>query len=398
VLTVSTYELKPGQVLAAPVANPEQPDQTLLNRGYTLQPAVIQRLKDLGIDYVFIDFPGLDDLDKLLAPQLSPERQKIYTQIKKTIETVQRSAKPVIAFSDYYNATHDMICTLMGQGTNPLFMEQMARTSSDAVGHATAVAHLSLLLAIKLEGYIIQERSRLPAAHAKETVNLGVAAMLHDLGKTKLEKSLQTRHVLTEGEIDDTTRVKWEEHSRLGYEMIQGNVEATAASAVLHHHLRFDGEGFPVTIQNDGSKTIMQGRKIHIFARILGAADLYDRLCTNANGRRRPNIEVLHLLRTNHAGFVDPMILKTIACVTPPFLPGATVGLSDGTRAIVTNVNPDAPYYPPIHRLKDEQTLDETTIYLQPNTGPRIESVSGISIAQLLPGCDKPTIDDAAAA
>jgi hypothetical protein len=84
------------------------------------------------------------------------------------------------------------------------------------------------------------------------------------------------------------------------------------------------------------------------------------------------------------------MILNTIACVTPPFLPGATVGLSDGTRAIVTNVNADAPYFPPVRRLKDEETLDETTVRLQANAGPQIQSVSGVNIAQLLPGCEKP--------
>lgn len=397
-LTVSTFELKPGQVLAAPVANPEQPEQTLLNRGYVLQDAVIKRIKDLGIAFVFVDFPGLDDLDKMLTPQLSPERQRIYTNIKKSIESAQRHTKPTISFADYYSSTRDMICTLMGAGPNPVFMEQMARLAGDAVGHATAVAHLALVLGIKLESYVIAERSRLPAGHAKEIANLGVAGMFHDLGKTKLPKPIMTRHIATEGPIDDAMRAEWEQHPRLGYEMIQGGVEATAASAVLHHHQRYDGEGFPISVGTDGSKSKLAEKRIHIFARILGAADLFDRLCTDANGQRRPNIEVLHLMRTTHAGVVDPIILRTIATVAPPFLPGATVGLSDGTKAIVTNVNNAAPYFPSVRRLLDTQKLDDATTNLSPTGGgPRIESVSGVSIASMLPGCDKPMETPAAA-
>ena len=388
-LTVSTLELKPGQVLAAPVAKPDQPDQTLLNRGYVLQPAVIQRLKDLGITSVFVDFPGLDDLDKLLAPQLSPERQRIYSQIKKAIETAQRSSKPAISFADYSGSTRELITTLLRSGQNPVFMEQMARTSDDAVGHATAVAHLSLVLGIKLESYLITERSRLPVGHAKETVNLGVAAMLHDLGKTKLPRPLQQRHVASAGEMDEAQRREWEEHPRLGYEMIQAGVEATAASAVLHHHQRMDGTGFPA-MDVDGMKQRPAGKKIHIFARIVGAADLFDRLCTDANGHRRPNLEVLHLLRTTQAAAIDPMVLRMLAVVAPPYLPGSTVGLSDGTRAIVTNVNPKAPYFPGVRRLSDDQKLDEKTISLAPADGPKIESVNGVRIADMLPGCGEP--------
>jgi HD-GYP domain-containing protein (c-di-GMP phosphodiesterase class II) len=390
VLTVSTFELKAGQVLAAPVAKPDQPDQTLLNRGYVLQDAVIQRIKDLGISYVFVDFPGLDDLDKLLAPQLSPERQNIYNQIKKSIETCQRSTKPSISFNDYYSATRDMICTLMGSGPNPVFMEQIARLAGDAVGHATSVAHLALVLGIKLEGYLIRERSRLSTAHAKETVNLGVAGMLHDIGKTKLPKPLQQRHVASTGALEAAQQREWEEHTRLGYDMIQSGVEATAASAVLHHHQRFDGGGFPM-MDIDGAKQAPQGKRIHIFARMLAAADLFDRLCTDARGRRRPNLEVLHLLRTDHAGAIDPMVQRTLAAIAPPFLPGASVGLSDGTRAIVTTVNPTAPYFPGVRRFIDDHKLDERTIALSPAADtPQIESVNGVRITDMLPGCGTP--------
>ena len=136
---------------------------------------------------------------------------------------------------------------------------------------------LALVLGIKLEGYLISERSRLSVAHAKETVNLGVAGMLHDIGKTKLPRPLQTRHVASADPVEPAQQREWEEHTRLGYEMIQSGVEATAASAVLHHHQRFDGSGFP-KMDIDGQKQPPAGKRIHIFARILGAAELSGQL------------------------------------------------------------------------------------------------------------------------
>jgi len=61
----------------------------------------------------------------------------------------------------------------------------------DAISHATAVAQLSVTMGLRLEQYLIRERSRLPARHAREVVNLGVGAMLHDIGKTKLQPEVQ---------------------------------------------------------------------------------------------------------------------------------------------------------------------------------------------------------------
>jgi HD-GYP domain-containing protein (c-di-GMP phosphodiesterase class II) len=388
VLTVVSHELQPGQVLAAPVPHPEHPGQTLLNRGYVVQASIIPRLMDMGIGCVFVDYPGLDDLDKFLAPQLSPERQKIYTDIKGAIEAAQRSTKPVVPFNNYYQSTRDMICTLMGSGQHPVFMEQIARLSSDSVGHATAVAHLALAVGIKLERYIIAERSRLSPSHAKETTNLGVAGMLHDLGKSRLPKPIQNLHVASQ-DVEPATRAEYEEHCRHGYDLIRDGCEATAASAVLHHHQRFDGKGFPVTKHDDGTQSIMDGRKIHVFARILAAADLFDRLCTTPDGKRRPNVEVLHLMRSTYAGAIDPNVLRVLPSVTPPYLPGSTVDLSDNTRAVVMNVNAGAPYFPSVRRMVDGK-LDEKTVELSPKAGPQIASLNGVPLTKMLLGCEKP--------
>src|SRR5687768_3459993 len=161
--------------LAAPVAHPDNPQHDLLKRGYTVEEAVLPRLRDLGVKWLYVHFPDLDDLDRHLAPQLSPARQAIYQQVRETVVKMQGRTSPGVSFPDYYSSTREMVTTLMSQGAHPVYMERMSgRLGSDAVAHATTVAHLSLVLGLRLESYLIQQRARLEQRHAREVVNLGV--------------------------------------------------------------------------------------------------------------------------------------------------------------------------------------------------------------------------------
>lgn len=384
-LICSLDETSPGMTLAAPVSHPDQPGQYLLKRGYALEESVIARLRDLGVEAVYVDYPGLDDLDKHLAVQLSPERQNIYRQIKETIRANERNAKPTVSYTDYYAGTRQLVLTLMSQGQNPIYLDQMSRMGDDAIGHATAVAHLSLLLGIKLERYLIDQRHRLPPQHAREVVNLGVAGMLHDMGKLKLPDMLRTHHGVNPPK-NPSEAAEWENHPRYSYELVHDGMEPSGASAVLHHHQHFDGSGFPVTQHRDGTSSRLEGQKIHVFARILLAADLYDQLTIAARGqKRRSNVEILHLMRTAYNGWVDPEVIRILQAVCPPFPPGSMVQLSDGTSAVIVRVDGARPYRPMVRRLgADGATLDDP-INLSESGAPAIRSIGGTAIESFLP-------------
>jgi HD-GYP domain-containing protein (c-di-GMP phosphodiesterase class II) len=136
--------------------------------------------------------------------------------------------------------------------------------------------------------------------------------------------------------------------------MVHGGIEPSAAAAVLHHHQRFDGSGFPALVNNDGSVTRLDGTKIHVFGRIIFAADLYDHMANPGTGKRRSNLEVLGLLNTQYAHLLDPEVRKAMAAVAPPFPPGTKVRLEDGTIAVVTGVNPEDPYKPTVKRMMQD--------------------------------------------
>jgi HD-GYP domain-containing protein (c-di-GMP phosphodiesterase class II) len=386
-LIVPLEEAKPGMALAMTVTHPEHPEQDLLRRGFILDQPVISRMHMLGIGCIFVDYPGLDDLDKFLAPNLSAERQVLYSKVKSTFTECQRETNPTVDFGDYYSSTRDFITTLLSNGRNPIYLDELSTSlGNDGVRHSMAVAHLALVMGIKLERYLIDQRHRLTTAQAREVVNLGVAGMLHDLGKSSLPASLQKLHALCPP-AEDEPRAEWEAHTRLGYAMIREEVEPTAAAAVLHHHQHFDGSGFPRRDAGNGLMVGSDGCRIHVFSRILQAADLYDRLTLADDGKsRRSNIEILYLMRTRYAGRVDPQIMQVLPTVVPPFPPGSRVILSDGQRAVVTAIDPEDPFRPTVRTLgADNWTISNQTIVLMNAPELSVARAGNVQVAEMIP-------------
>jgi hypothetical protein len=409
-LIIGIDEARAGMTLAAPVADPEDPLRDLLNRGYCLEDAVISRLREVGVHSLYVDYPGLDDLDRHLLPQLSPVRSTMYRQICDTMRRVEDRTAPGVSFPDYYATTYEMVTTLMSQGAHPVYMEKIGGLGADAVSHATTVAHVALMLGLRLEKYLIQQRARLDYQHAREVVNLGVAGMLHDIGKMKLPPELRERCELDAGDHglpaddDPNARELWESHARLGYEMLRGGVECSAATAVLHHHQHYDGTGFPAVPQRpEPSKPTeprepapLKGRDVHVFARILYVADLYANLARPPrSNKRRGNLEVLHILRTQYAKWMDPVVFAALQSVAPPFLPGSKVVLGDRSTAAVVAVRAADPYVPVVRRFKpggDELVGPE--LDLRQRGAPALVALpGGTPVAQFMPKGGAVTLD-----
>jgi HD-GYP domain-containing protein (c-di-GMP phosphodiesterase class II) len=384
VLNLPIEFARPGLTLAAPLRDPSRNGALLLNHGCVLEDeAAIARLREAGVTSLYVEHGPLGHLDRFLAPLRGKARPLVEDQISRTFAALTGEAACTVGYADYYAAGHEVICCAMQKGLEGVYLDELTpRRADDHAGHAAAVAQLSVILGVKLEDYLVSQRRRLNPTHAKEVVNLAVAGMLHDIGKARLPAELRG-YTDAAPPSDPRERAEWASHARLSYEIVGRGVEASAATAILHHHQRFDGSGNP-----NSDPAPLAGDKIHIFARIITAADLFDRLSSTPCGtRRRPNVEVLYILRTTYAGWLDPLILHTLPRVCFPFPPGSRVTLADGSDAVVASINRRDPYHPVVWRVGDDGMtfIGEPLRTASRLPGHQIQMVDGIDVTAMFP-------------
>lgn len=166
----------------------------------------------------------------------------------------------------------------------------------------------------------------------KEIENLASAGLLHDIGKIKIDKDIiNAPRKLTPEEYSLV-----QTHSKLGYEMLQGeeySVSSTAKVAVYEHHENEDGSGYPRGLAGDD---------IHKFAQIIHICDVFDAL-TSDRSYRSPmaRTDAMEFIRENTGTMFNPFYATVFAKVTPPYPTGSEVEVAPNRRGVVVanNIN-----------------------------------------------------------
>lgn len=158
----------------------------------------------------------------------------------------------------------------------------------------------------------VGERFRLSGAELRE---LGLAAMLHDVGKLHTpDEILKKPASLTAAEYEVIKL-----HPVHGEEMLAAEPAlAVAARIVRHHHERMDGRGYP-----DG----LVGHQIPLASRIIAACDALDAMTHDRQYRSAMPIKLAFAILREHAGSQwDPAVVEQVIAVLPTM---PTVGRLD---------------------------------------------------------------------
>jgi diguanylate cyclase (GGDEF)-like protein/putative nucleotidyltransferase with HDIG domain len=108
-----------------------------------------------------------------------------------------------------------------------------------------------------------------------ESIELArLAGSLHDLGKLAIPEEILRKP----GPLNEAERLVLERHPQIGYRMLDSLGVEPVATWVLHHHERWDGNGYPEQ---------KAGLEIPLGARILFVADAYDAMTTDRVYRGR---------------------------------------------------------------------------------------------------------------
>jgi HD-GYP domain-containing protein (c-di-GMP phosphodiesterase class II) len=388
-LRVSLLHARPDMVLAMPVHHPRHPEVVLLKAGATLDEHSIPRMKELHVQDVWIQYPGLEDLVRFVDPRVLSSYRELTTTVGVALDTAMVQSHVEMDFYNYKRAVMSVLDRLMDNPNAAMFVTELVGGDRPFVRHAGNVCVLSILMGLKLEFYLVRERAKLSSSAARDISGLGVGAMFHDLGMSRLDAETLARWNETQDESDP----KWQEHVQIGFDLVKAQVDPAAAAVVLHHHQKYDGSGFPKRATHMGKMLPVQGSDIYVFARIVACADLYDRLHHPANSPgatalATPSIPAVRALKMMaqqpYRRWVDPIVFLSLLAVTPPYPPGSMVTLSDGRTAAIVDWSPLDPCRPTveiINPLKPELCKHER-IDLRKNPDLQVASIDGEDVLE----------------
>lgn len=135
-----------------------------------------------------------------------------------------------------------------------------------------------------------------------EVSRISTSALLHDIGKIGIPDRILNK----KGELDDEEWEAIKSHPRLGANIV-GNVPdlAPCVGAILYHHERWDGTGYP-----EG----LRGKSIPLAARILSIADAFAAMASARPYRDAlPDEEALQRLREAAGTQFDPDLVQVFS-------------------------------------------------------------------------------------
>ena len=340
----------PGMTLALPLRHPGQPNRVLLKAGFTLDEHAIEKLRALGTPEVWVRFPGVDFIARHINPEVLRLQAELTRSMGSAISTLGEASGSPIRYADFESTMRRMLRELTASPQTGLLMSDICCDDAVVLQHSMNVALLSLMMGLRLEGYLVRERRRLTAQRARDVVNLGLGALFHDIGLLRIDPDALEAWKQTGEESPE-----WRRHPVLGYRQVRDYLDPTAAVVALQHHQAWDGSGFPKRRASNGRLVPAGGQRIHIFARIVAAADTFDRLRNPVTGGgAQPRVRALRLMLGDDVRRrLDPMVLKALLAVAPPYPPGMLVGLNTGEKAVVADWRPTEPCRPSVRVIGD---------------------------------------------
>ena len=189
--------------------------------------------------------------------------------------------------------------------------------------HAVNVMVLALLLGRSL------------GLHEQRLAELGLAALLHDIGKSALPRHVAEPGAPLAGAELQRYRAHVGESVALGQRM---ELPSDVLIAIAQHHEAADGSGHPLQLL---AEDLGQG------GQIVALINAYDRLCNPLFGMPplTPH-EAVSELYAHRAARFDSGILAAFIRLMGVYPPGSLVQLLDGRYALVTRVHPAQPLRP----------------------------------------------------
>lgn len=263
------------------------------------------RLKDKDFNKLLIDKKNMDAFYLHVAENLRASGSDLnaISETEKS-EKVKRSIRNL--FSEIFDQSKDssfddgkelvgtcqkVISQYITQGRTNNWYAQMVLALGSAIGsydHASTTSTIATLIAIGL-------------SH-KSPEDVAMAAFFHDIGRSE---TLDEYLMLPYSQWPKAVYEDYSKHPQTGINILKDKkmiIIPQVEKAILQHHERFDGKGFPKQLAGD---------RISVEAQILSFADQMNYLTAPKEGQARLlPMEVFNLISSN--GSIGPQLLNQI--------------------------------------------------------------------------------------
>lgn len=316
----------------------------ILPKGQRLQAQMKERLIENGVFFVYIKDDRSENIEKDCKSEENSDGEKLIPAEEK-IEKLKQDTlsklpnifdelldKNTKVLGDLMDVVDNMVGDILESDILNTNLYEINCYDDYTYVHCLDTAIMSIFLgkAINLGPKVMK--------------TIGLSAILHDIGKTKISSSIINK----KGKLTPEEYNIVKQHPKLGFDALResGLKDPGILYGVLHHHERYDGKGYP---------SGLKGKDINYIAKIISVCDVYTAIAANRSYRSRfsPNEAYEYIL--GGAGTIfDPVIITKFRETFSIYPIGCQVKLSNGVTGNILRQNRNFPDRPVIRAEKED--------------------------------------------
>lgn len=321
-------ELKGNEILGRNIMTWDY--QIILPQGATIRKDYIDKLKELGIDEVYIKEEEPRQKDIVILK--SEMEQSIKETVKDILErhTYQNNDE----LSELSSTADNIISTILEEEQVIEQVFDIKERSADIYEHSINTCSFAILTALKL------------GVEISKIHDIGVGCLLHDIGLRYMTVDYSNRDV---GTLNKQEMAEYKKHPVYGYSSLKGEewISDLSKAVILYHHERINGSGFPLHIKD-----------IPFECKIVNVCDTFDELICGIACKRMKVYEAIEYMKSFKNVLFDSEIVDTFLGFTAVYPAGTQVMTNEGELAVVVSQNKDFQDRPVIRILKDKDGRD----------------------------------------
>ena len=336
---ISAKYARSGMFLGSPVYDAR--GKVLFDTGTKLNDDSVKKLNVYGVGEILLDDPRVSDVivRPIIAPELEAQSAHLLRQLEQETRANQLIAPMLL--EELKRPVFSMVKTLFPEIIGEPNAGGCFSLHDYNYIQPTKTAALSMVIGKSVGISMMQLAS------------LGMAAILMNIGYIKIFPDILEKT----GSLTDSELQEIQQHSYHGAYLLNesGRVGSDVIKAVLQHHERWDGSGYPAGLKGD---------EISTFARIIGITDSYYALVSRRPNRKEmlPH-EAMEFIMAFSGDLFDPDIVKIFTGQVPIYPSGVTVKLNTGEVGIVSDINTGYIGRPKVRIIYDETGLPLKTPY-----------------------------------